>query len=321
MQLLGQHHVSLMTGKAESNFDFFTRVLGMRLVKKSVNQDNTTSYHLFYGDAVASPGTEVTYFDYPGIGPSYPGVSSISSTSLRVPTTASLRFWAERFDSMGIKRGEIAQRAGRDTLFFEDFEGTQLILAADNGEAGVAPGQPWTAEGIPVEHAIVGLGPVTLTVADPKPTALVLTQLMGFRRIGSYPSPAGDFAEIEVFATGEGGSGAEVHLEARPDLPQFRLGRGGAHHVAFRIPDEAEYEKWINRIAASGLPNSGRVDRDYFRALYFREPNGILFELSTDTPGFDIDEPIESLGEKLGLPTFLEHRRAEIEANLRPLEL
>lgn len=320
MQLLGQHHVSLMTGKAEQNYDFFTRILGMRLVKKSVNQDNTTSYHLFYGDAVASPGTEVTYFDYPGIGPSYPGVSSISSTSLRVPTTASLHFWQGRLDSLGIKHGEITPRAGRNTLAFEDFEGTQLILAADEGEAGVAPGEPWTAEGIPLEHAIVGLGPVTLTVADAKPTALVLTQLMGFRKVGTYASPAGDFAEIEVFATGEGGSGAEVHLEARPDLPKFRLGRGGAHHVAFRIPNEEEYNKWIDRIAASGLQNSGRVDRDYFRALYFREPNGILFELSTDTPGFDIDEPIESLGEKLGLPSFLEHRRADIESKLRPLK-
>lgn len=319
MQLLGQHHVSIMTGQAEKNFDFFTRVLGMRLVKKSVNQDNTTSYHLFYGDAVATPGTEVTYFDYPGIGPSYPGVSSISSTSLRVPTTASLEFWVERFDTLGIEHEEIRERAGRDTLSFEDFEGTKLILAADNGEAGVAPGQPWTAEGIPLEHAIVGLGPVTLTVADPKPTALVLTRLMGFRKTGTYPSPAGEFAKIEVFATGEGGSGAEVHLEARPDLPKFRLGRGGVHHVAFRIPNEEEYAKWIERLAASGLQNSGRVDRDYFRALYFREPNGILFELSTDTPGFDIDEPLESLGQKLGLPSFLEHRRADIEANLRPL--
>ncbi|WP_172194872.1 ring-cleaving dioxygenase [Saccharibacillus qingshengii] len=321
MQLLGQHHVSLMTGKAENNFDFFTRVLGMRLVKKSVNQDNTTSYHLFYGDAAANPGTEITYFDYPGIGPSYQGVSSISSTSLRVPSSASLEFWAARFDSLGIAHGEIGSRANRAVLPFEDFEGTRLILVADDGETGVAPGQPWHAEGIPLEHAIVGLGPVTLTVADPKPTALVLTQLMGFRKVGTYPSPAGDFADLEVFATGEGGSGAEVHLEARPDLPKFRLGRGGAHHVAFRIPNEDEYAKWIDRIAASGLPNSGRVDRDYFRALYFREPNGILFELSTDTPGFDIDEPLESLGEKLGLPSFLEPRRAEIEAKLRPLKL
>ncbi|MDO3409369.1 ring-cleaving dioxygenase [Saccharibacillus sp. CPCC 101409] len=321
MHLLGQHHVSIMTGKAEKNFEFFTKVLGMRLVKKSVNQDNTTSYHLFYGDAVASPGTEVTYFDYPGIGPSYHGISSISATSLRVPTTASLEFWASRLDFFGVKREEIEGRAGRDTLAFEDFEGTRLILAADNDESGVAPGTPWAADGIPLEHAVVGLGPVTLTVGDPKPTALALTQLLGFRKVGSYPSLAGDFAEIEVFATGEGGSGAEVHVEARPDLPRARLGRGGVHHVAFRIPNEEEYAKWIDRIAASGLPNSGRVDRDYFRALYFREPNGILFELSTDTPGFDIDEPVESLGEKLGLPSFLEHRRAEIEANLRPLDL
>nr|WP_263324742.1 ring-cleaving dioxygenase [Neobacillus sp. Marseille-Q6967] len=321
MKLLGLHHVSLLTGKAERNFHFYTKVLGLRLVKKTVNQDNTESYHLFYGDAKGSPGTEITFFDIPGLGHTYPGVSSISSTSLRVKDTASLHFWEERFKEQGIQHELIVKRANRDTLAFQDYEGTRLILVADNGEEGVRPGEPWGGSDVPVEHAIIGLGPVTLTVKSPEPTIDVLTALMGFKQVGSYPSLAGNFPDILVFATGEGGSGAEIHLETRTDLPRERPGRGSVHHVAFRIPNEEEYEYWVKRIASSGLINSGKVERYYFKALYFREPNHILFELSTDTPGFDVDEPIETLGERLALPPFLEPRRAEIEASLRPLDI
>lgn len=321
MELLGIHHVSIMTGKAEKNYDFYTKVMGMRLVKKGVNQDDTTSYHLFYGDAVASPGTELTFFDLPGIGPSYQGVSSISATSLRVATTEALQYWSDRFDQLNVTHEEIKQRAGRDTLAFQDFEGTRLILVADNGEQGVAAGTAWDQSEVPVEYGILGLGPTTLTLAQPASTIMILTEVMGFRHTGSYPSLAGDFADIEVYSTGQGGSGAEVHIETRPDLPHARLGRGGVHHVAFRVPDESEYDLWSDKLSKLGIPNSGKVDRHYFRALYFREPNGILFELSTDTPGFDIDESMDSLGETLSLPPFLEGKRAQIEANLRPLVL
>lgn len=321
VKLLGLHHVSILTGKAERNFQFYTRVLGMRLVKKTVNQDNTESYHLFYGDANGSPGTEITFFDIPGLGHTYPGVSSISSTSLRVKDTNSLHYWEERFKQFGIIHESIVKRANRDTLAFQDYDGTRLILVADNGEAGVRAGEPWSGCDVPREHAILGLGPVTLTLAIAEPTVGILTEVMGFRHAGSYPSLAGDFPDIQVFATGEGGAGAEVHIETRPDLPRERPGRGSVHHVAFRVPNEEEYEYWVKRISSFGLINSGKVERYYFKALYFREPNHILFELSTDTPGFDVDEPIESLGERLALPPFLEPRREEIEARLRPLDL
>lgn len=321
MKLLGLHHVSILTGKAEKNFEFYTKILGMRLVKKTVNQDNTESYHLFYADAKGNPGTEITFFDIPGLGQTYPGVCSISSTSLRVKNTTSLYFWKERFTKNGIHHEKIIKRAGRDTLAFLDYDGTRLILVADNGEKGVAAGEPWGKTDVPVEHAIIGLGPVTLTVAKAEPTIQVLTEVMGFRHAGSYPSTASDFPDIEVYATGEGGAGAEVHIETRPDLPRERLGRGGVHHVAFRVPNEEEYDYWAKRIDQFGLINSGKVERYYFKALYFREPNHILFELSTDTPGFDVDEPLETLGESLALPPFLEPHRKKIEANLRPLDL
>ncbi|MGX6446143.1 ring-cleaving dioxygenase [Neobacillus sp. K501] len=321
MKLLGLHHVSILTGKAERNFQFYTKILGLRLVKKTVNQDNTESYHLFYGDAKGSPGTEITFFDIPGLGSTYPGVSSISSTSLRVRDTAALHYWEERFKKYNIHYEPIAKRANRDSLAFQDFDGTRLILVADNGENGVAAGEPWDGSDVPVEHAIIGLGPVTLTVKIADPTVGVLTEVMGFKQVGSYPSLAGDFPDILVFATGEGGPGAEVHIETRSDLPRERPGRGSVHHVAFRVPNEEEYNYWAERISSFGLINSGKVERYYFKALYFREPNHILFELSTDTPGFDVDEPIETLGESLALPPFLEPRRADIEARLRPLDL
>ena len=321
MELLGLHHVSILTGKAEKNYEFFTKILGMRLVKKTVNQDNTQSYHLFYADGEGTPGTEVTFFDIPGLGSTYRGTSDISATSLRVKNTESLLFWKERFAQFGIEHDEIAKRANRDTLAFRDFEGTRLILVADNGEEGVRAGVPWSVEDIPLEHAIIGLGPVSLTVGIAEPTIGVLTDVMGFRHVGSYPSLEGDYPDIQVYATGEGGSGAEVHIETRPDLPTVRLGRGGVHHVAFRVPNIEEYDKWAQHLNENRLPNSGKVERYYFKALYFREPNGILFELSTDTPGFAADEPMETMGETLALPPHLESQRAEIEKNLRPLEL
>lgn len=321
MELLGLHHVSILTGKAEKNYEFYTKILGMRLVKKTVNQDNTESYHLFYADAEGTPGTEVTFFDIPHLGQTYRGTSDISTVSLRVRNSDSLLFWKERFKQFGVEHDDIQKRANRDTLAFRDFEGTRLILVADNGEKGVRAGIPWQRDDIPLEHAIIGLGPVTLTVAIAEPTIGVLTEVMGFRSAGSYPSLEGDYPDILIYVTGEGGSGAEVHIETRPDLQRVRLGRGGVHHVAFRVPNEEEYDQWADRLKEYRLPNSGKVERYYFKALYFREPNGILFELSTDTPGFATDEPMETMGEKLSLPPFLEPNRKEIEEKLRPLIL
>ncbi|MEH7109734.1 ring-cleaving dioxygenase, partial [Bacillus sp. JJ1764] len=312
---------SILTGKAEKNYEFYTKILGMRLVKKTVNQDNTESYHLFYADAEGTPGTEVTFFDIPHLGRTHRGTSDISTVSLRVRNTNALLFWKDRFTQFGVQHDEIEKRANRDSLAFRDFEGTRLILVADNGENGVRAGVPWPKDDIPQEHAIIGLGPVTLTVAISEPTIGVLTEVMGFRFAGSYSSLEGNYPDILVYATGEGGSGAEVHIETRTDLPRVHLGRGGVHHVAFRVPNEEEYNQWAERLKEFRLPNSGKVERYYFKALYFREPNGILFELSTDTPGFATDEPMETMGEKLALPPFLEPKRKEIEENLRPLTL
>ena len=320
MQVAGIHHVSAITANADQNHDFFTRILGMRLVKKSVNQDNPSSYHLFYADAVGTPGTDMTYFDIPMAGRTYPGVTSISNTGFRVPSTEALDYWLERFHEFGVPHGEKIQRFGRDTVDFQDFEGSRLMLVVDNGE-GIPFGKPWTKASVPEEFAIRGLGPVRLTVRKAERTAKVLTEVLGFSKAGAYAPLVEGQPEIIVYTTGEGGPGGEIHLEERSDLPPERPGRGSVHHVAFRVKTYGEYHQWNDYLRAAGFQTSGEVDRHYFKAIYFREPNGILFELSTDEPGFATDENADELGEGLALPPFLEPRRKEIEDSLRPLKI
>ncbi len=171
---------------------------------------------------------------------------------------------------------------------------------------------------MPPEHQIRGLGPITISVPDHAPTERVLTRLMGMTAVRDYATPGHGGARTHVYQMGDGGAGAELHVAVEPNLPAAQSGAGGAHHVAFRIPD-ADYDAWTERLRQAGVPSSGPVDRFYFRSLYFREPNGVLFEIATDGPGFAADEPMETLGEKLSIPPFLEHRRAEIEAGLKPL--
>ncbi|WP_019913344.1 ring-cleaving dioxygenase [Paenibacillus sp. HW567] len=320
LTLKGLHHVSSLTAKAPENFKFYTQVLGLRLIKKTVNQDDVSVYHLFYGDEVGNPGTEVTFFEIPNAGRNRDGNNSISALSLRVPDDKALDYWANRFTEFQVDHDEITDRGGRKTLAFRDHEGQRLILVSDEHNQGVAGGKPWDKSPVPAEYGIVGLGPVHLTVETAEHTVQVLVDLLGFRRKGSYPSPVAGQPDVIVFETGEGGSGTEIHLEERNDLPQERLGRGGVHHVAFRVDNEEELKLWIEQIRSAGRPNSGFVDRFYFRSLYFREPNGILFELATDGPGFATDEHTDHLGESLALPPFLEEKREQIEAHLKPLD-
>ena len=320
MELKGIHHVSAITASAPKNFEFYTKTLGLRLVKKTVNQDDTSVYHLFYGDEKGNPGTELTFFEIPRAGHNYEGINSISALSLRVASNEALSYWKKRFEEADVVHEEIKERAGRSTLAFKDFEGQRLILVSDEANKGVAGGIPWEKSPIPRNYGILGLGPVQLTVRQAEHTITVLTQLMGFRQVGQYPSSVPNQPDIIVFETGEGGTGAEVHVEERTDLPPARLGRGGVHHVAFRVDNDEELRAWIERIKKARFGNSGFVDRFYFHSLYFKEPNGILFELATDGPGFDTDEELEHLGESLALPPFFEPQRKEIEARLKPLD-
>jgi glyoxalase family protein len=314
MQLTGIHHLTAISAKPRQNLAFYTGLLGMRLVKKTVNQDDVSAYHLFYADGRANPGTDLTFFDFPAA-PEQRGTNSISRTGLRVAGEESLGYWRDRLKQAGGPTGEIVEVDGRLTLPFEDGEGQRLVLV-DDGGAGQA--SPWEKSPVPSEHQIRGLGPIVLDVHDLARTSMLLTAVMNMRHVRDYAAPDAP-AQVQVFAMGEGGPAAELHVVEQKNSPPARQGAGGVHHVAFRTPDEEQYHGWTRRLSELGIPNSGEIDRFYFRSLYFREPNGILFEIATDGPGFATDEPMETLGEKLALPPFLEPRRAEIEAGLKPI--
>lgn len=319
MNVKGIHHLSAMTANAKGNYDFYTKVLGLRLIKKTVNQDDTSVYHLFYGDEKGSAGTELTFFDIPRAAGTYEGVNSISATSLRVANDEALGYWESRLREHGVDFEPVTEFAGRKVIRFRDPEGQRLVLVSDEHNEGVAGGSPWDRSPVPVEFGIRGLGPINLTVRSAEPTVKVLSML-GFREKNRIAPMKEGQPDIIVMETGLGGSGAEIHVETRRDLPQERLGKGGVHHVAFRVDDLEELHAWIDVLNEARIPNSGFVERFYFRSLYFREPNGILFELATDGPGFATDEPLETLGESLSLPPYLEHLREQIETSLEPLD-
>jgi glyoxalase family protein len=320
MQLTGFHHLTAVTANAPRNFTFYTQSLGLRLVKKTVNQDDVSAYHLFYADGLASPGTDITFFDWP-VGRERRGTHSIVRTGLRVAGEASLAWWEKRFEDLGVAAGKIVRRDGRAALDFEDFEGQRLSLVVDEtrGEA-----HPWAKSPVPSEHQIRGLGPITISVPDVRPTDAVLTKVMNMRRVREYAlatdGPVGSERDVHVYQMGAEGPQAELHVLVEPGAQPASSGAGGVHHVAFRTPTFEQYDAWAKRLGELGVRSSGPVDRFYFRSLYFREPNGILFEIATDGPGFAADESMEVLGERLALPPFLEPRRAAIERGLKPLE-
>ncbi|WP_378947220.1 ring-cleaving dioxygenase [Paracoccus sp. R86501] len=309
MQLTGIHHLTAITADAPANNRFYTQTLGLRRVKKTVNQDDTSAYHLFFADGAGTPGTDITFFDWPAARERR-GTNAITGTGLRV-AEASLDYWADRLSGLDARLTTID---GRPSLDVEDPEGQRLRLVA----APQPVGEPWADSDVPAEHQIRGLGPITISVAELGPTEAVLTQVMHMRKTRDYASPDGQ-GQVHVFEMGDGGAAAELHVAIQPDLPRARQGAGGVHHVAFRVPDNAALTEWTDHVAKYRVPSSGEVERYYFRSLYFREPGGNLFELATDGPGFDVDEPRDSMGQGLSLPPFLEGKRAAIEANLKPL--
>ncbi|KAB8145683.1 ring-cleaving dioxygenase [Chloroflexia bacterium SDU3-3] len=315
MDLLGIHHLTAISAKIRDNKAFYTQTLGMRLVKRSVNQDDVSAYHLFYADAKGTPGSDLTFFDWPARRERR-GTHAITRTFLRVNGLPALTWWAERLREQGVATGEIAERDGRLTLDLEDGEGQRLALV-DDGGAG--PAFPWERSPVPAEYQIRGLGPILMSVPRLKSTDLVLDKGLGMRQVRSYAHPERPQDFVYVYEMGEGGAAAELHVAEQPGLPPAQPGAGAVHHVAFRTAD-ADYDAWAERLDKLGIRNSGKIDRYWFRSLYFREPNAILFEIASDGPGFAVDEDEATLGEKLVLAPFLEPRRAEIEANLKPID-
>jgi glyoxalase family protein len=313
MNLTGFHHLTAVTANASGNYAFYTGTLGMRLVKKTVNQDDVSAYHLFYADGKASPGTDITFFDW-SVPPEQRGTNSIVLTGLRIAGEASIHWWAQRLARAGITYTE-GRRNGCAYLDFEDPEGQRLSLIDD---AGCGEANPWVKSPIPGEHQIRGLGPIVLSVPTIEPTERILTDVLGMGDHTCYQwTDKGP--TVHVYRMEAIGPAAEVHVMVEPNMPRASPGAGGVHHVAFRTPNMEQYNGWIDRLKSFKIPASGPIDRYYFRSLYFREPHGILFEIATDGPGFTADEPLESLGQRLALPPFLEGRRSAIEAALKPL--
>jgi glyoxalase family protein len=314
MELLGIHHLTAVSANIGENHRFYTATMGMRLVKRTVNQDDVRAYHLFYADGRGTPGTDLTFFDW-AMPRERRGTHSIVRTGLRVSGADGLAWWRERLREEGVEAAEIEERDGRLTLAFEDFEGQRLALIDDGGRG---ESHPWADSPVPSEFQIRGLGPIRLSVPNLRPTDSVLQEALHMRPAREYPHEDGGGRTVHVYEMGAGGPHAELHVAVQPELAAARPGAGGVHHVAFRIPD-ADYAAWADRLNALRIPNSGKVDRFWFHSLYFREPNGILFELATEGPGFAVDEDESSLGERLVLPPFLEPKREKIVANLKPL--
>jgi glyoxalase family protein len=317
MQLTGLHHITAVSARIADNLDFYTQVLGLRLVKKSVNQDDLSAYHLFYADKSGSPGTDMTFFDWPHVGPNVRGSDSIDGTAFRVSSREALEFWAQRLDEKGVEQTEITEFAGRQLLPFEDPEGLRLYLVNDHGSA--FEGEIWPRPDIPDEYALRGFYSVILSVPSIDRLAGIFKNILNYEGLEraqwiDQRSNAVIYATME-----EGGPGTEVWLLEQPHEGRARLGAGGVHHVAFRVKDFETQKKWHAHISQAGLPVSNLIDRFWFRSIYFRVSSGILFEIATDGPGFAIDEAQDSLGKTLVLPPFLEERRQEIEADLIPI--
>lgn len=311
LNLKGIHHVTAMTNNAMRNYEFMTDVLGMRLVKKTVNQDDIQTYHTFFADDVGSPGTDMTFFDFPNNPRGSRGTNAITRTGLRVPNDAALEYYQARFDEFGVKHEGIQDLFGKKVLPFEEEDGQRYQLFSDENNEGVAPGTPWKNGPVPEDKAIYGLGPIEITVSYYDDFKKVLVDIYGMKVTLEKD-------DVTLLDVGEGGNGGQVILRKDQGV-EGRQGYGEVHHVSFRVEDHEAIEEWENKYRTMGIGNSGLVDRFYFEALYARIGH-ILIEISTDGPGFMGDEPYETLGESLALPPFLEPKREVIEAQVRPFD-
>lgn len=308
----GLHHVTAIAGPAQENLDFYAGVLGMKLVKKSVNQDDPGTYHLFYADAEGRPGTDLTFFPWSELAPSHPGHGLAMEVALAVPQ-ASLAFWLARLERYGVAVGAPEKRFGDEVLTLLDPHGLRVALVA-SASAEQRPFTPWEAGPVPVERQIRGLDGARLWLRDLAPTEALLAAPMGFERIGEE----GGWVRWGIDG---GGSGARVELAHRPDTPRGRWGTGAIHHLAWRVEDDAHELALRAAVEQAGAHPTPVVDRFWFKSVYFKEPGGVLFELATEGPGFAVDEAPDKLGETLVLPPWLEPQRGAIESVLPVLTL
>ncbi len=308
MQLHGLHHITAIAADPKTNLDFYTRVLGLRFVKKSVNQDDPGTYHLYYGDNVGSPGTALTFFPWQGLRRGRPGTGQAYATAFSIPA-ASLAYWQKRLADLKVATESVETRFGDQVIAFADPDGMRLELVATAETDSRAPAP---STDVPAEHGIRGFHSSTLALTDALPTATMLTKIMGYRLHAQETHRA-------RYTVAAGGPGTYVDLFTDPKLPRGLNGAGTVHHIAFRVADDAQHLAAHELLVTAGAHVSPVIDRAYFKSIYYREPAGVLFEIATDQPGFAIDESVETLGQKLSLPPRLEPHRAEIEAALPKL--
>lgn len=309
LNMPGIHHVTAITGDGQKNIDFYCGVLGLRFVKLTVNFDDPTTYHLYYGDESGRPGSAMTFFAWNGARRGRVGTSQATVTQFAVPADA-LTYWQERLREFGVSPNEIEERFGESMLRFSDPDGMPLALVAMSEPGGEAPSRG----PVPAAYAIRGFHGVTLTEEKAARTEELLTGVMGFTLEGREGTRA-------RYRAGGGSYASIVDVTEAPDAPRGVGGAGTVHHVAFRTPDDAQQKAWQNEIRSRGFDISPVMDRCYFHSIYFREPGGVLFEIATDQPGFTQDEPFDQLGTTLKLPPWIEPHRAELEKVLPPLRL
>ncbi|MDR0921797.1 MAG: ring-cleaving dioxygenase [Lactobacillales bacterium] len=315
--LKGLHHVTAITSSAQKIYDFFTNILGLRLAKKTVNQDDYETFHLYFTDENGVAGTDMTFFDFPGIPKGTKGTNNIDRVSFRVPTDTSVDYWIARFDKYGVKHGEIHEFFGKKSFEFVDFDDQHYRIISDEKNVGVAGGTPWSKSNVDKQHAIFGLGAVTVVVNNLEHMNLVLSDVLGFRKTDEEGS-------LTLYEIGEGGTGASIIVDYQPDEPVAWQGYGNIHHLALRVGSKEGLSYWIERLEKFRFPDSGLVDRFYFASEYFQVAPQVLFEIATDGPGFWVDEPEATAGEELSLPPHLfpgdEAVKAATAAKLRPLD-
>lgn len=304
----GLHHVTAIAADPQKNVDFYTKTLGLRLVKQTVNFDAPHVWHLYYGDEKGSPASILTFFPWPGVIPGKEGAGLTTATSFSVPLE-SIGFWEKRLKTLGVESERSQNINGFEFLKLRDQDGMSVELVGTEGDARSG----WDGEAsIPAEHAIRGLHSVTLSQQLLDPTAIMLTDMLGMQANAESPSAA-------QFAMADGATGTLV--DVLPGIRDRGLQAGGTvHHVAFRAPNLSTMENWREQLVSQGVPVTEIMDRQYFKSIYFREPGGVLFEIATDDPGFDIDEPLLELGKKLKLPPWLEPDREQIARNLPRIE-
>ena len=305
----GIHHVTAIASDPQANVDFYTKVLGLRLVKQTVNFDAPHVWHLYYGDEKGSPASILTFFPWPGVMQGKEGAGLTTATAFSVPPE-SIGFWHERIKTLGLSTEGPSVRGDSEVLTLFDNDGMRLELVASPGEARSG----WDGvSDIPQEHAVRGLHEVTLSERNLDPTANMLTGFLGMELSAENPGAAS-------FSMGEGGAGASVQVVGGVMDRGLQAG-GTVHHVAFRAPDLSTMEAWRQELLGRGVSVTEVMDRQYFKSIYFREPGGVLFEIATDEPGFDIDEPLLELGRKLKLPPWLEPSREQIQQSLPRIEV